>query len=389
MDRNIAVISARRTPCGKIPGVLSGVSDVEMLAQVFRKVADSTKGVPIDVALAGSAFPVEHDNLCRKAVLSAALSPSIPAATVSKTCASSDEALFQGIQAIQCGRADTVLIGGVEKNSNSPHILGVMKQKIKNAIQGNLPFYDSVAEQIQENDMAYLAEMLSRKYGFCREKLDHYAYQSLEKARRAQNSGCLQEEILPVPYDGGDKPAYLCADETVQNDASFHDFQHAEPLFLKDGLHTRYTAAPISDCAAAILLMEERTALKNGIRPKAIIKDYLSIGVPLHNVGEAMGLCVQQLLSRASLSVAEVDLYEINEAFAAQGLAVIEALGIPPERVNVNGGNIALGYPVGATGLRMDVTLLWEMSRRKARFGVSVISAGGHMSQATLFETWR
>ena len=160
-----------------------------MLAQVFQNVAASAQGVPIHEAVAGSAFPVERDNLCRKAVLSATLSPEIPSATVSKTCASSDEALFHGIQAIQCGNADTVLVGGVEKSSNSPHILGVMKQKVKNAMRGNLPLYESVAEEIQENDMAYLAEMLGRKYGFRRENLDEYAYQSLEKARHAQQSG--------------------------------------------------------------------------------------------------------------------------------------------------------------------------------------------------------
>ena len=338
-ERNVAVLYARRTPCGKIPGELSGTSDVEMLAQVFQNVAASAQGVPIHEAVAGSAFPVERDNLCRKAVLSATLSPEIPSATVSKTCASSDEALFHGIQAIQCGNADTVLVGGVEKNSNSPHILGVMKQKVKNAMRGNLPLYESVAEEIQENDMAYLAEMLGRKYGFRRENLDEYAYQSLEKARHAQQSGRLQAEILPVIHDEG----ALSVDETVQNDTVFGDVQHAEPLFLKDGLHTRYTAAPISDCAAAVLLMEERASRRYGIRPMAVIRGYASVGVPRHTIGEAMGTCLRKLLGQASLSMADVDLYEINESFAAQGLATIAALGIPPERVNVNGGNLALG----------------------------------------------
>lgn len=120
----------------------------------------------------------------------------------------------------------------------------------------------------------------------------------------------------------------------------------------------------------------------------AVIRGYASVGVPRHTIGEAMGTCLRKLLGQASLSMADVDLYEINESFAAQGLATIAALGIPPERVNVNGGNLALGYPVGATGLRMDVTLLWEMSRRNARYGISVICAGGHMAQATLFEVY-
>lgn len=178
-----------------------------MLAQVFQNVAASAQGVPIHEAVAGSAFPVERDNLCRKAVLSAALSPEIPSATVSKTCASSDEALFHGIQAIQCGNADTVLVGGVEKNSNSPHILGVMKQKVKNAMRGNLPLYESVAEEIQENDMAYLAEMLGRKYGFRRENLDEYAYQSLEKARHAQQSAVYRRRYCRSSMTRGHFPS--------------------------------------------------------------------------------------------------------------------------------------------------------------------------------------
>lgn len=384
MDREVAVLAAVRTPAGKIPGELAYIEDTKLLAAVFRSATKAADGFPIDMAVAGCAFPVEKDNLCRKAALIAGIPPEVHASTVSKTCASSDEAFVIGCQAILCGQAEAVLVGGGEKNSSSPHILGVMKQKVKKAMKNLLPSYEEVRAKMQENDMAYIAESLARKWRLDKATLDRYAISSLQKARIAGKEGRFRKELVSLEYEMEGVIRRIEEDELPGEGSVVDTIYAAGPMFLRDGRHTQYTAAPIADGAAAVLLMEKKAAMKRGLQPLALVMGLMHVGVPAGRLGEAMSVGIEKTLRQAGLRTDEVDLYEINESFAAQALATMLPLGLEAERVNVNGGNLALGYPVGTTGLRMMTTLLAELNRREASYGISAMCAGGHMAQTVL-----
>ena len=383
----VAVIAAQRTPVGKIPGELNYIGETELLAQVFQITMKAFDKIIIDEAIVGSSFPIERDNLCRKAILMAGLSPKINAATVSKTCASSDEALAIACCKIISQNARTILVGSVEKISNSPYTLHFMKQNVKKSIKKDIPFFDEIKKNINENDMAYISEMLSRNYNITRQMQDAFTIESIKKAAAANKDGRFKNEIIQISYIKDNVEYLLSADEMLLYERIADDIQRAAPMFIKDGVLTQYNAAPMCDCAAAMLVMDYNEALRAGLKPLAVVHDVLAIGVSDGKRGHAMNECVQVILMRNNLSSLDIDLYEINESFAAQALFTVNTLRLDRSKVNVNGGNLALGYPIGATGLRMDITLIYEMIRRKSKYAISVMCAGGNMAQAVIFES--
>jgi len=383
--RKIAVVAAKRTPTGGIVSELSHISDVKLLAHIFSAAVCGINEDIIDYAIVGSSFPVEHDNLCRKALLEAGLSPKIGASTISKTCASSDEAFAIACDKILAGKAKTVLVGGAEKISNSPYILQFMKRHVKNHVKGTLPLLCDIQETIQENDMSYICETLSKKYSISREKQDWFAVQSWKKAASANANGYFKKEIAPIKYEKDGVQYSPSKDETLLDKATEEDVRNATPMFVKDGVLTQYNIAQMNDCAAAIVLMEHNEAKRQGLKPLAYVHDTSSIGVEASMRGLAMDRCILEILKKNKLEMSQIGLFELNESFAAQAIMLIENLGIDLERVNVNGGNLALGYPIGATGMRMYVTLLHEMKRRKTQYGLSSMCAGGNMAHAVIF----
>lgn len=385
--RKIAIISAKRTPNGKIPGELSYLSEIKFLSDMLTYICKDLNYMKLDEALLGCSFPTERDNLCRKAILQAGLPCEVQATTISKTCASSDEALNIAYDRILCGKANSILVSGAEKVSNSSYILHYMKNNIKRAFKQQLPLFKDIENDIAENNMAYINEKLSRQYYISRKEQDEFVIRSIQKAKEANQSGNLKNEIVSINYFADNLPYKLDTDELLMIDRSKKEIDTAPPIFLQDGCITQYNAAPMSDCCAVIVLMELKEAYHQGLNPKIIIKDTRSVGVPQAQTGLAMVKCIEHILRENKLTKEDIDLYEINESFAAQTLCVMKLLQIDEERVNVNGGNLALGYPIGATGLRMGVTLVNEMMRREnVHLGLSVICAGGNMAHAVIYE---
>lgn len=382
----VVIIDAKRSPMGSIPGELNGVEEVVLLSKVFESLNRTWKKIEVDEAVTGSSFPLERDNLCRKAVQIVKGLENIPAYTICKTCASSDEALRDAYFKIKAGGAEAILVGGCEKISNSSYVLRYMKRNVKGAVRGKLPCFSDIENNIQENDMAYINEMLSRRYHITREQQDDFVLDSIYKARLAEQRGRFKEEITPIEYEVQGQ-RYRVDKDTCLKAAREEDMvRNSLPFFLADGVLTQYNAAPMCDCAAAVLVANRDYAVKKGINIYVEIMDSVSIGVSQIKKGKAMAECISKLLKRNLLQVSDIDLFEINESFASQVIYTKQQLGIEADKLNVNGGNLALGYPIGATGLKMSISLIYEMLRRKARYGISVMCAGGCMAIATLFE---
>lgn len=383
MKKNkIAVISAGRSPVGKIPGIMNHIGETDLLAKIIQAVCKGYEN-RIDEAVLGSSFPIERDNLCRKALLCAGLSPDISCSTVSKTCASSDEALLIAVSKIRTGKAKTVLVCGSEKTGNSSYILHFMKQNIKHHLKNQLPNFQDIQDHILENDMAYICEYLAKKYHISREVQDAFTIKSIQKALAARAH--FSEEIIPILHEENGMRYHVYEDDLLCSERPEEKISNAAPMFMQTGTLTQYNAAAICECAAAMLIMDREEAARRGITPLAFIVDTDCIGVPKAQIGHAMTACTDKILKKNGLNKRNIDLYEINESFAAQAIFTARMLGLDTERINVNGGNLALGYPIGATGLRMQISLIYEMRRRGASMGLSVICAGGNMANASLY----
>ena len=385
--KNVVVVSACRSPVGKIPGELNAIGEIPLLAKVFQE-AVTRAGLPVQIeeALTGASFPIEKDNLCRKAILYAGLSEMISCTTISKTCASSDEALAIAWHKIRNGAAGTILVGGIEKIGNSPYVLHFMKQNVKRMLNKQLPCRAEIEELIQDNDMAYMNEVLARKAGISRQAIDAHTYQSILKAETAYRNGCFAEETVPIPYTENGITRYIIGDEFPQVVRSKREIYEADPMFLKDGVLTRLNSAAIAECAVAMLLMEEDTARTIGLQPIGRIVSVLNTAVPNEERGSSMAKCTQSILERCGLAPFDVGLYSINDSFMVQSMLTVMEMGLDADRVNVDGGTIGLGYPIGATGLRMCTSLLYEMQRRQVSLGLHVIGAGANMAQAVVMQ---
>ncbi len=383
-SRRAVVVAARRSAVSTVPGLLNQISDVDLLADVFKDVSHGYNEW-IDSAITGSAFPVERDNLCRKSVLAAGLSSKINCSTISKTCASSDEALFNAYVNILSGKARAFLVGGCEKVSNSSYMLGFMKKRVRDSVKMQLPNFSDIEKAINEDEMHYTAEILAHKHNITREMQDSFAIKSRAKARKAYDKHKFENEIIPIKYTK-EVTKQLSADELIQQPFDKKEIYAGAPMFVHNGTLTKYNTAPMCDCAAAMVIMDYALSRAMGLKHLVEIKDISWVGVEQNEIGCAMKKCVEKILKDNHLEKDEIDLYEINEAFAAQAIVTINALGININSVNVNGGNLALGYPVGASGLRMCITLIHEMIRSNLRYGISVMCGGGAMANAVLFE---
>ncbi len=297
--KNVVVVSACRSPVGKIPGELNAIGEIPLLAKVFQE-AVTRAGLPVQIeeALTGASFPIEKDNLCRKAILYAGLSEMISCTTISKTCASSDEALAIAWHKIRNGAAGTILVGGIEKIGNSPYVLHFMKQNVKRMLNKQLPCRAEIEELIQDNDMAYMNEVLARKAGISRQAIDAHTYQSILKAETAYRNGCFAEETVPIPYTENGITRYIIGDEFPQVVRSKREIYEADPMFLKDGVLTRLNSAAIAECAVAMLLMEEDTARTIGLQPIGRIVSVLNTAVPNEERGSSMAKCTQSILDQ-------------------------------------------------------------------------------------------
>lgn len=393
--RDVAIVSAVRTPVGKFQGGLSDLSAVELGALVVREAVRRAGVAPesVDECILGCVLPAGLGQApARQAALRGGLADSVSAMTINMVCGSGLRAVALAAQGIAAGTSEVAVAGGMESMSNAPYLL---PQARKGYRMGDGKIVDSMVHDglwcgCDDQHMGMTAELVAEKHAFTREQQDRYALESHRRAAAAWSEGRFAAEVMPVPVPAkkkGAPPVEVTMDESVRADTSLEALGQLRPAFKQQGGTVTAGNAPgVNDAAAAVVLMSRAKAEEMGLKPMAIIKAQATSGVAPRWVMLAPVTGVQKVLQRAGWSIDEVDLFELNEAFAVQALGVTKELGIGFEKVNVNGGAVAIGHPIGASGARVLVTLLHEMNRRGARKGVAALCLGGGNSVAMALE---
>ncbi|MCI1694652.1 acetyl-CoA C-acetyltransferase [Aneurinibacillus aneurinilyticus] len=391
-NRDVVIVSAVRTPIGSFMGALSNIPATELGAIVIRealKRADIS-GDQVDEVIMGNILQAGlGQGPARQAAIKAELPHEVPSTTINKLCGSGLKAVHLAAQAIQLGDADIVVAGGMENMSLAPYLMPKARTGYRMGDQKVIDSMLSDGLMCAFNDchMGITAENLADKYSITREEQDKFAAWSQQKAEAAMNEGKFADEIVPVeiPQRKGD-PILFDKDEFPRAGVTAEQLGKLKPAFKKEGTVTAGNASGINDGAAALVLMSRERAERLGIAPLAVIRANASAGVDPSIMGIGPVPSTKKALEKAGLSIGDIDLVEANEAFAAQSLAVGRELGIPDEKLNVNGGAVALGHPVGASGARVLVTLLHEMKRRGSRYGLATLCIGGGQGVATIVE---
>jgi len=383
--REVAIVSAVRTPIGKaIKGSFKDTRPDDLLAVVLKAAVERAGVNPKDVddIVVGTAMPEAEQgmNVGRIAGMLAGLPDSVPALTINRFCSSGLQGVAQGAASIIAGWQDVVLAGGVE--SMSQIAMGGQKPSPNPRLIGERP--DAYTP------MGITAENVADRYGVTREDQDRFALTSHERALDAIENGRFAEEIVPVPtrvYRGGSwSDLTVDTDEGPRAGSSLETLAKLRPAFKLKGSVTAATSSQMSDGAAAVVMMERGQAEANGHTILGILKSFQVVGVAPDEMGIGPALAIPKALDAAGLAVGDIAVFELNEAFASQALHCIRELGLPVDKVNPNGGAIALGHPLGATGARMTATLLHELKRRGAKYGVVSMCIGGGMGAAAVFE---
>lgn len=398
-EHEAVIIDAIRTPVGKYGGVLKDVRPDDMSALVLQKLVERNKLDPklIEDVLWGCANQAGEDNrnVGRMAVLLAGFPNSIPAATINRLCGSSLESINQAARGIWCGDFEIVIAGGVESMTRAPHV--IPKNVGGQALYGNLTAYDTalgwrfpnskMEKMFPLESMGETAENVAEQWKVKREDQDAFALRSHQRAVKAQEDCKFQNEIVPVeiPQKKGG-PVVVNKDEGPRSDTSLEKLAKLPPTFRQGGTVTAGNSSSLNDGAAAVLIMSESKAKAMGYTPIARIVSTGVAGVDPRFMGIGPMPATQMALNKAGLTINDIGLMELNEAFASQSLAVIRELSIDPEIVNVNGGAIALGHPLGCSGARIMTTLVHEMKRRKVRYGVATMCIGVGQGIATVVE---
>ena len=391
MKKRVYILAALRTAVGKFGGAFKDVPAPKLAAAVIRALLAKTGIAPaeVDEVILGEVITAGVGmNPARQAAVYAGLPYEVPALTVNRVCGSGLEAIVLAARAIREGDADLVVAGGMENMSAAPYALPQLRWGNKmNHIQAiDLLLHDGLWDVFYGYPMGVTAENLARKYGISREEQDEYAYRSHMRAVAAINSGKTREEVVPVevPLPKGGS-TFWTQDEHPRSDTSLEKLAQLAPAFLPDGTVTAGNASGINDAAAAVVLASEEKAKALGIPPLLEFVDSAVVGLDPAIMGLGPVFAIRKLLDKQALRMEEIDLWEINEAFAAQVLAVLRELPIPEERLNVNGGAIAFGHPIGATGAKLVVGLAHELQRRGGEMGVVSLCIGGGMGIAALF----
>lgn len=390
--REVVIVEAVRTAVGSFGGSLADISAVDLGAHVIKETLHRSLIQPSDVeeVIMGNVLQTGlGQNPARQASIRAGLPDSTPAYTVNKVCGSGLKSISLAALSIAAGESDIVLAGGMENMSQAPYYL---KQARRGYRMGNGELIDSMLhdglwDAFYDIHMGMTAEHIVGQYGLTRAELDEYAARSQQRAKAAREEGKFKEEVAAyaIPQKKGE-PVLFEQDEDIRPDTKVEKLLSLKPAFKKDGVVTAGNSSGINDGAAAVLLMSKSKADELGIRPLARIAGYASAGCDPRTMGLGPVPAVRKTLQKTGWSMGEVELFEMNEAFAAQTLAVAIELGLPLEKVNVNGGAIALGHPIGASGARIVVTLLHEMMRQDAKRGISSLCIGGGQGIAMAFE---
>jgi acetyl-CoA acyltransferase len=387
--RDAVIVAGVRTAIGKAPtGTLAAVRPDDLAASAIREAVRRAEGLEpgeIDDVVLGCAVPEGEQglNVARVASARAGLPNSVSAMTVNRYCASSLQAIAIAAQQIQSGMAEVCVAGGAESMSR---VYTNVKVAPNPALIEQAPAHYM--------GMGHTAEEVARRYGISREEQDRAGLESHRRAADAIKSGRFKDEILPIVFErahleGREVIKQLVTfetDEGVRFDANLEAMAKLRPAFNVSGTVTAGNSSQMSDGAAAVVLMSAERAAALGLKPKAIFRGFVTTGCDPEIMGMGPALAVPKLLDKTGMRLDDIDLIELNEAFASQYIQVLRSLDLDPERVNVNGGAIALGHPLGATGARQTVTIMNEAARRKVRYGIVTMCVGGGMGAAGLFE---
>jgi acetyl-CoA C-acetyltransferase len=389
---DIVIVAATRTAIGKFGGALAKIAAPELGATVIRELLARTKLQPdqISEVILGQVLAAgSGQNPARQALIKAGLPAAIPAMTINKVCGSGLKAVMLAAQAVRCDDADIVIAGGQENMSASPHVLPGSRDgfRMGDAKLIDTMIVDGLWDVFNQYHMGTTAENVAKQYGISRAQQDEFSVASQNKAEAAQKAGMFKDEIVPVmiPQRKGD-PLAFAADEFIKSGTTLESISGLRPAFAKDGSVTAANASGINDGAAGVVVMSAERAAKLGLKPLAKIKAFASSGVDPSIMGMGPVPASRRCLEKAGWKAADLDLMEINEAFAAQACAVNKEMGWDTSKINVNGGAIALGHPIGASGCRVLVTLLYEMARRDAKKGLASLCIGGGMGVAMAVE---
>jgi len=390
----IVIVSGVRTPVGKFQGALSDLSATQLGAIAVREVVSRANLDPamVDECIMGNVVSAGlGQNPARQAALNGGLSSSVAAMTINKVCGSGLKAVALAAQAIQTGNSEIVVAGGMESMTNAPYLLPQARSgfRMGNATAVDSMVNDGLWDSFNNYHMGQTAENVAEKYKITREEQDEYSVQSHRKAADAWRECRFKSQVVPVEIPAkkkGQAPILFERDESIREDANVDALRALKPAFKKDGTVTAGNAPGVNDAAAALVVMSAAKAKSLGLEPMVRIRAQATSGVDPAWVMMAPVTGVQKVLAKAGWTADSVDLFELNEAFAVQAIAVTRELGIPFEKVNVNGGAVAIGHPIGASGARVLVTLIYEMIRRDVHRGVAALCLGGGNSVAMAVE---
>jgi acetyl-CoA C-acetyltransferase len=391
-DFEAVILSACRTPIGAFGGAFKDVSAVDLGTVAIREAIARAGVKPADVGdvVMGCVLQAGNGmNVARQAALKAGLPVDVPGETVNRVCGSGLQAVVHAVEAIRVGYVDTMVAGGMESMSNAPYLLKGARWGYR---MGDAEAIDSMLHEglrcaMGGCHMGLTAEEVATRYNVSRSDQDAFAAESQRRAVLAIGEGRFKDEIVPVPVPQrkGD-PVMVDTDEYPRKETTVEKLAALKPVFKKDGSVTAGNASGINDGAAALVVATAKKAKDLGRKPLARILAYVSIGVDPKIMGIGPVPAVRKVLDRAGLKMGDIDLFEVNEAFAAQSLAVTRELGVDPAKVNVNGGAIALGHPIGASGARVLTTLVYALRARKLKYGVASLCIGGGMGIAMAIE---
>lgn len=390
--RNVVIVAGCRTPIGTIGGQFKTLAPSELSIPVMQNLV---KRAGIDPAIIEDVIwgcnyqrTYKENNLARVAAVKAGLPVTVPGITIHRNCTSSMSAIQMGFYQIRAEEADCIMAGGADSMSTAPHMVFHARYGQK---YGHMEMRDSMWDSLTNLGvgpaMGITAENVADKYDISREQMDDYSLRSQQRAVAAIDAGRFEEEIIPITVSSRKGDMVYTTDEYPKRDATIEGLRKLKPVFKEGGKVTAGNASGMNDASSGVILMEEEKAKELGCPILARVISVATTGVEPELMGIGPISATQKALKKAGLTVDDIDLFEINEAFSSQCLACQKELGIPDDKLNVNGGGISLGHPVGATGSRIVVSLMYEMRRRKNRYGVATLCAGGGMGTAVVIET--
>ena len=387
--KKIVLAGAVRTAIGKMGGALTGVPASKLGSIVIDEALKRANISPdrVDEVLMGCVLQAGlGQSVARQASVNAGIPHDVPAITLNNVCGSGLKAVNMAAALIEAGEAEIIVAGGMENMSSAPYVLNQARfgYRMNDGRLIDSMVKDALWDAFNDYHMGITAENVAEKYGITREMQDEFAAFSQQKCEKAQSEGKFKEEIVPVPVKVKKETVLFDTDEGPRAGVTAQSIAKLKPAFKPDGTVTAANASGINDGAAAVVVMSEEKAKELGVTPMAVWVAGQSAGVDPAIMGVGPAFSTKKIMEKTGLTVDDMDLIEANEAFAAQSLAVVQLLGLDPAKVNVNGGAIALGHPVGASGCRILVSLLYEMKRRNSVYGLATLCVGGGMGVSSI-----